>query len=514
MYVSNLLASQRSLTLKASRNFATTICIMAGTRSHDVAGARLMRKIKELSKDQVTFVGIGGEEMQQEGLQKNYADVNNFPDKPIVPYKNFLHKHIVQVFHPVMFNTYAANRKVLRQLDKSNFWEEMIETKPQAFLTVGNAAFMRAAFQELGSRYYNNDVLKPPMIHYDNLIINQRVEFQDFCDYWLYSLPKDPINWGYYKFPSTYVGNYAAGDAIRYLYSQSAHAKHLLDKETILISKEYNSSILDSLLEEERARFRQKNNLDEGATVFYGLPGNTEAEIKWAVPLIHGTVSAFLKKYSQYDASNFAVVVTSYPQHEHLIESEISKKSWPCKLIVAKTPEEKYSALAGSDMGVVANGDAAAECAAYHLPAVIISKLSFFEAYVSLLYNSFNNPLNIAINGEAYPECLGQVFPEKITEYWSEWFEKPSRKYDIVQRFENIVVKLLPEVPGVEEIEESIDTKALSNVAVPFNKYYMPDYLGAKKILEATSAYEASNANHLKRFEIDKAREQMLKSFV
>lgn len=60
MFVSSLLASQKGFTLKPYRNFATTICIMAGSPSHDVAGARLMRKIKEVSKEEVTFVGLGG----------------------------------------------------------------------------------------------------------------------------------------------------------------------------------------------------------------------------------------------------------------------------------------------------------------------------------------------------------------------------------------------------------------------------------------------------------------------
>ena len=60
MYVSNLIANQRSLTLKASRNFTTTISIIAGSRSHDNHGARIMRKIKELSNDEVKFIGVGG----------------------------------------------------------------------------------------------------------------------------------------------------------------------------------------------------------------------------------------------------------------------------------------------------------------------------------------------------------------------------------------------------------------------------------------------------------------------
>lgn len=94
----------------------------------------------------------------------------------------------------------------------------------------------------------------------------------------------------------------------------------------------------------------------------------------------------------------------------------------------------------------------------------------------------------------------------------SEWFEKPKRKYDIVQRFENIVPQLLPEVG--ERVEEAIETKAISDTAANFDKFYFPEYLSAKKILEATEAFKTSSKDDLKRFEISKTRERMLKSFV
>ena len=98
-----------------------------------------------------------------------------------------------------------------------------------------------------------------------------------------------------------------------------------------------------------------------------------------------------------------------------------------------------------------------------------------------------------------------------MTDLFSEWFETPKRKYDIVQRFEGIVAKLLPEAG--EKVEEGIETKAISDPAASFHKYFFPEYLSAKKILEATEAYKTSSGD-LKRFEISKARERMLKSFV
>ena len=51
-------------------------------------------------------------EMKDEGLDKNYADINKFLDKPLVPYKNFLRKHISQSFHPILFTLHKANKTV------------------------------------------------------------------------------------------------------------------------------------------------------------------------------------------------------------------------------------------------------------------------------------------------------------------------------------------------------------------------------------------------------------------
>jgi len=46
------------------------------------------------------------------GLEKSYADVNKFLNKPLYPYKNFKHKHIERPVHPVYGFYHAANRKV------------------------------------------------------------------------------------------------------------------------------------------------------------------------------------------------------------------------------------------------------------------------------------------------------------------------------------------------------------------------------------------------------------------
>lgn len=46
------------------------------------------------------------------GLDKSYADVNKFMNKPLYPYKNFKHKHIERPVHPVFGFNHATNRTV------------------------------------------------------------------------------------------------------------------------------------------------------------------------------------------------------------------------------------------------------------------------------------------------------------------------------------------------------------------------------------------------------------------
>ena len=42
------------------RSFATKICIIAGSQSYDIHGARIMKQLKALSKEDIEFFGVGG----------------------------------------------------------------------------------------------------------------------------------------------------------------------------------------------------------------------------------------------------------------------------------------------------------------------------------------------------------------------------------------------------------------------------------------------------------------------
>ena len=59
-------------------------------------------------------------------------------------------------------------------------------------------------------------------------------------------------------------------------------------------------------------------------------------------------------------------------------------------------------------------------------------------------YNVFNSDINLASDGEVYPELMGQMFPEKISEYWSKWLMDQKAKYKLSIETSKRLLNFLP----------------------------------------------------------------------
>ena len=64
------------------------MCILANSRQHDLVGAKMMKKLREVSNDQIEFSGYGGEWMKKEGFEPTLNfDPSMLPDKTFVTYR-------------------------------------------------------------------------------------------------------------------------------------------------------------------------------------------------------------------------------------------------------------------------------------------------------------------------------------------------------------------------------------------------------------------------------------------
>jgi len=88
-----------------------------------------------------------------------------------------------------------------------------------------------------------------------------------------------------------------------------------------------------------------------------------------------------------------------------------------------------------------------------------------WHTYMMLLYNNWNNDLNITVNGEIFPELTGQNFPEKIAELWEEWYRKPKVRYEYIKKLATVLPKMLPESSdsSSEIIQEGLEFKRFAN---------------------------------------------------
>lgn len=181
-------------------------------------------------------------------------------------------------------------------MNKNEFLDDIKDIQPDAIITLGNEFFMGRVLKAVTGRYKNNPspnkitliffwkikglydelkLIKPPTFHSDKLVINQTKDTEDFLDHFFYSIPREPLNWQYYKFPSTAVGVDGVYRAFRYLYSQSPEFQSCINSDnTILLSRKHNREIMETLIEQERLRFRAKHKIPETQTLIFCAPGS------------------------------------------------------------------------------------------------------------------------------------------------------------------------------------------------------------------------------------------------
>jgi len=497
------------------RGFATRVCILAGSKSHDYQGAAIMKALKKLSKEPVEFIGIGGKRMENEDLGGSLIDVEQFRDKPFMPYKNYSTAHLEKIYHLPTMPTKYANYNAYNNLkgNKKSGLEAIYDFEPDIYLVLGNLFFMNKFYKDMANVYHDHGVIKPPTTYYDSLVMNMNRSTQEWLDHMFYTVPREPVNWQKFKFPSTYVGKWVAARALAYLYRNSPDYQNFLKENTFYLNETYNQEIVEGLITEEGRKFRSKHQLADTATIFFTMPGNTSEEIKMAMPLIHSSVSEFLSKFTEGDRAiakeNFALVITTEEITAKEVKEFVKSHTWPCKVILTETEDEKYNAMAAGDLGLVMNGDAVAEVALYQVPTMVVDKSGFFDTYFALLYNSFTCDVNIARNGEIYPELHhGQANPAKVADVWKDWFLKPKLRFRYVNLYEKYIPKLFPEVDN--QVSGGYKPKTIVKNNVEFNEYYFGEYLIAKKMLDAVEVFKTSKSSAIKKYDIPETRKNLL----
>ena len=145
--------------------------------------------------------------------------------------------------------------------------------------------------------------------------------------------------------------------------------------------------------------FRKKHNIPRSAKVLSILPGSRVGEIKRLLPIIMNVISSL-------DHKNLFIIL---PTLDNLVDHiKNLLKRWNISIIVITTIEEKYAALAASDVAIAASGTVSLELAMARVPNVSIYKFNSITAFIGrrLVKTKFSNLVNILLDKEVVPELI------------------------------------------------------------------------------------------------------------
>jgi lipid-A-disaccharide synthase len=330
--------------MNASSTSGPVIYLVTGEPSGDILGARLMAALKLETEGQITFTGIGGPEMQSEGL------------KSLFPMSELAVMGLTEVL-PRLPGLIRRIRETTR---------DILQTAPDALITVDSPDFsFRVARRVKGKGF--------PLIHYVAPTVwawrsGRAKKISRFLDHLLALLPFEPP---------------------------------YFEKEGLSCSFVGHPVVEGPAKTADGALFRSRHNIGKDETVLVVLPGSRVGEVLRHLPVFEETVSRLSKKQA-----NLRVITVTTNTVAEMV-SEITS-GWSIPVLVIKNSSEKYEAMAAGDVALAASGTVALELAATGTPSIIAYRVNAVTAWIArkMIRVRYVNLINLILDREAVPERL------------------------------------------------------------------------------------------------------------
>lgn len=307
-----------------------------------------MHALQDLHDGDLLFSGVGGENMQAQGLSTIFPmeELSLLGFLEIVPHIPTLLKRIEQTANAI------------------------IALKPDIVVTIDAPAFNHRVAKRLKDKGCD-DI---PLVHYVAPSVwaykpGRAEKIAKLYDHLLCLLPFEPPYFEVHGLKSTFIGH--------------PITEHIPDKTTsdFLIEKGFTASHPTLAI----------------------MPGSRNSELKRMLPIFKKTVEKLQKDYD-----NLQTIILSTPRfHERLSEGT---KDWSKTHIVLSDEKEKNTAIDFSTVALAKSGTGSVELSLAGLPVVIGYKVNPVSAMIlrKLIQVEYVNLVNIIIGREVIPECLQQ----------------------------------------------------------------------------------------------------------
>ncbi|MEQ9488367.1 MAG: lipid-A-disaccharide synthase [Alphaproteobacteria bacterium] len=283
------------------------IYIVAGEASGDALGARLIRALREETGGKVRIAGIGGSEMQAEGLSS------------LFPMQELSVMGIVEILPHL--------RRILGRMRDAA--DDVAAKRPDAVVTIDSPGFARGFVK----RIENRDI---PRIHYVAPTVwawrPKRVyKFKAAFNHLLALLPFEPPYFEAVSLPCTFVGHSVLECGADKGHGVVFRRHHAIAPDTKLISV---------------------------------LAGSRSGEVKWHLDVFGDAVRLLRQRYN-----DLSIVLPTLPHLKELVEDRA--RSWGVPFVVTTDVTDKYDAMAASDAAIAVSGTVSLELALARVPTVI-----------------------------------------------------------------------------------------------------------------------------------------------
>lgn len=330
------------------------IFLTAGESSGDLLGARLMARLKERTGGNVRFAGIGGPEMEAEGLQS------------LFPMRDLAVMGLAEVLPRIPH--------LLRRIRQTI--QAIREQQPSILVTIDSPDFsFRVARRVAGSGI--------PLVHYVAPTVwawrpGRAKSIAQFLDHLLALYPFEPPYFEAVGLPCSFVGHPVI---------ESGAGKG------------------------DGFAFRRANGIESDQPLLLLLPGSRRSEITRLLPVFVETLKRLQARHP-----NLQVVVPTVPHVAELVTAGLAGAPLAPRVIIDQT--QKFAAFAAADVALAASGTVTLELALSSLPTVVAYKVAPLTAAIvrRMLRTKFVALPNIILGREAMPELLQEnCTPEATT---------------------------------------------------------------------------------------------------
>jgi len=320
------------------------IFIIAGEPSGDALGAKLIKKIREITNRDITFSGVGGERMKQQG----FASLFPMSELSLIGFAEII-PHIPHLLNRI-------NQTV----------DAILKKPPDIVVTIDSPGFNFRVVKKLQGQSIK-------LLHYVAPTVwaykpKRAKKVASLYDHLLLLLPFESSYFEEVNLPCTFVGH------------------PILEED---------------LTDGDGEKFREKHHIPVNAPTLCIMPGSREGELKRLIPVFTETLEMLVEKFTDLHA-----VVIATPDLAEAIKQQT--KSWPIKTVVISDLSEKKNAFAACNAALVKSGACSLEAAIAGLPMVIAYKVHPVSAWMlrRMIKVRYVSIINLILGKEIIPELL------------------------------------------------------------------------------------------------------------